>query len=178
VSASYNSDRFWSNKSCGRGVVGCVPVFQTGGVRFDPGRPRQPAIAWCKGYGAFNAGRRGLNSRWQDQRLGASPSWPRRRISIPVTAGSNPAALANFSRGLGREGTGSHKAGVAGSTPAPATNPDFVQWQDARLWTGRRGVRFSQSGPDTGLVQWQNAGLQNPMSTVRFSQPVPMFFTL
>ena len=34
-------------QSCGRGVVGCVPVFQTGGVRFDPGRPRQPAIAWC-----------------------------------------------------------------------------------------------------------------------------------
>jgi hypothetical protein len=53
--------------SCGRGVVGCVPVFQTGGVRFDPGRPRQPAIAWCQGYGAFNAGLRGLNSRWQDQ---------------------------------------------------------------------------------------------------------------
>jgi len=155
--------------------------------------------------------------------LGASPSWPRRRILIPVTAGSSPAALTNSSRGLGREGAGSHKAGVAGSTPVPATisggsgtgwtryvrrspiaqlahhpsrgvrnglplpvpiaadheigghsiSPDFVQWQDARLWTGRRGVRFSQSGPDTGLVQWQNAGLQNPMSTVRFSQPVP-----
>jgi len=107
--------------SCGRGVVGCVPVFQTGGVRFAPGRPRQPAIAWCQGYGAFNAGLRGLNSRWQDQLTGASPSWPRRRILIPVTAGSSPAALANFSRGLGREGAGSHKAGVAGSTPVPAT---------------------------------------------------------
>ena len=133
--------------------------------------------------------------------LGASPSWPRRRILNPVTAGSSPAALTNSSRGLGREGAGSHKAGVAGSTPVPATifggsgigwtprcvrrsptthyeidghsiSPDFVQWQDARLWTGRRGVRFSQSGPDTGLVQ--NAGLQNPMSTVRFSQPVPI----
>lgn len=53
--------------------------------------------------------------------LGASPSWPRRRILIPVTAGSSPAALANSSRGLGREGAGSHKAGVAGSTPVPAT---------------------------------------------------------
>ena len=52
---------------------------------------------------------------------GASPSWPRRRILIPVTAGSSPAALTNFSRGLGREGAGSHKAGVAGSTPVPAT---------------------------------------------------------
>jgi hypothetical protein len=172
----------------------------------------------------------------------------RRRILIPVTAGSSPAALTNSSRGLGREGAGSHKAGVSGSTPVPATisggsgtgktgcvrrsqnwstcssssllrtsaspcndrtcvcrtlrirlclmggrspedacwlqfrhrhaatvrnglplpvpiaadyemgghsiSPDFVQWQDARLWTGRRGVRFSQSGPDTGLVQW------------------------
>jgi hypothetical protein len=114
--------------------------------------------------------------------MGASPSWLRRRILIPVTAGSSPAALTNSSRGLGREGAGSHKAGMAGSTPVPATishaanvrnglplpvpiaadyeigghsiSPDFVQWQDARLWTGRRGVRFSQSGPDTGLVQW------------------------
>ena len=114
--------------------------------------------------------------------LGASPSWSRRRILIPVIAGSSPAALTNSSRGLGREGAGSHKAGVTGSTPVPATisggsgtgwtrcvrrsptahyeigghsiSPDFVQWQDARLWTGRRGVRFSQSGPDAGLVQW------------------------
>jgi hypothetical protein len=53
--------------------------------------------------------------------LGASPSWPRRRILIPVIAGSSPAALTNSSRGLGREGAGSHKAGVAGSTPVPAT---------------------------------------------------------
>jgi hypothetical protein len=53
--------------------------------------------------------------------LGASPSWPRRRILIPVIAGSSPAALANSPRGLGREGAGSHKAGVAGSTPVPAT---------------------------------------------------------
>ena len=53
--------------------------------------------------------------------MGASPSWPRRRILNPVTAGSSPAALTNSSRGLGREGAGSHKAGVAGSTPVPAT---------------------------------------------------------
>ena len=53
--------------------------------------------------------------------MGASPSWPRRRILIPVTAGSSPAAPTNSSRGLGREGAGSHKAGMAGSTPVPAT---------------------------------------------------------
>jgi hypothetical protein len=111
--------------SCGRGVVGCVPVFQTGGVRFDPGRPHQPAIAWCQGYGAFNAGLRGLNSRWQDQFMtkfiGRVAKLAKAPDLIPVTAGSSPAALANSSRGLGREGAGSHKAGVAGSTPVPAT---------------------------------------------------------
>ena len=61
----------------------------------------------------------GPNSRTKF--LGASPSWPRRRILIPVIAGSSPAALTNSSRGLGREGAGSHKAGMAGSTPVPAT---------------------------------------------------------
>ena len=104
--------------------------------------------------------------------MGASPSWPRRRILSPVTAGSSPAALTKFSRGLGREGAGSHKAGVAGSTPVPATifggsgtgwtgcvrqsstahyeigghsiSPDFVQWQDARLWT----AEFDSPGQD------------------------------
>ena len=112
------------------GLRACLPN------RRCPVRSRPPAPTChrlpprgCQGYGAFNAGLHGLNSRWRDQfiakftakRTGASPSWPRRRILIPVTAGSSPAALTNSSRGLGREGAGSHKAGVAGSTPVPAT---------------------------------------------------------
>ena len=77
--------------------------------------------------------------------LGASPSWPRRRILIPVTAGSSPAALTNFSRGLGREGAGSHKAGVAGSTPVPAT----ISGSSGTGWT--RCVR-GLSPPTTRLM--------------------------
>ena len=95
-------------------------------------------------------------------------------------AGSIRAGKANSSRGLGREGTGSHKAGVAGSTPVPTTTSLLISFNGRTLGCGPGDAEFefSQSGPDTGLVQWQNAGLQNPMSTVRFSQPVPIFFAL
>ena len=85
--------------------------------------------------------------------LGASPSWPRRRILIPVTAGSNLAALANFSRGLGREGAGSHKAGVAGSTPVPATisvaNPSLlISFNGRTLGCGPGDAEFDSPSQD------------------------------
>jgi hypothetical protein len=97
-------------QSCGRGVVGCVPVFQTGGARFDPGRPAPTCHRLVLRVRRFQ--------RWTSRVelplagphswtkfLGASPSWPRRRILIPVIAGSSPAALTNFPAGP-RQGRG------------------------------------------------------------------------
>ena len=81
--------------------------------------------------------------------LGASPSWPRRRILIPVTAGSSPAALANSSRGLGREGAGSHKAGVAGSTPVPATIQSLlISFNGRTLGCGSGDAEFDSPSQD------------------------------
>lgn len=68
-------------QSCGRGVVGCVPVFQTGGAGSIPAARASLPSPGAKRYGAFNAGRRGLNSRWQDQLLFAGPRQGRDRLS-------------------------------------------------------------------------------------------------
>lgn len=67
---------------CGRGVVGCVPVFQTGGVGSIPAARANLPSPGAKGYGAFNAGRRGLNSHWQDHfYFLAGPRQGRNRLS-------------------------------------------------------------------------------------------------